>query len=116
MASEPCSGDRTGFLCSKCRKSQNWEQSYGVGIDPAAECKQCPPTGHNLLFLAVFALAAIAAVLYILHRKAKKNKASLTRIILTFAQFQSYWIYVKTPWPDRVLTLFALQDAVSGAA
>ena len=87
IGDEPCSGERTGFLCSKCRKSTNWEKSYGVGIDPTAECKQCPPTGHNLLFLAIFAVAAVAAVLYILHRKAKKNKASLTRIILTFAQF-----------------------------
>ena len=54
----------------------------------------------NFLLILGFSILSTALVVYVVRRKSKKNKSSLTRIILTYLQFHSYASFLRTDWPS----------------
>ena len=110
-----CSQFYTGKLCNSCAKrgvdgllSTSRDSSTG-----AVTCKVCPNFIVNLLLLTLCGLCFLGLVTYIIHRKTSKNRASLTRIVLTFFQFQSNASFLAAQWPLAVTGMYDVQEGVT---
>ena len=92
-----CDEGYRGLLCSQCDASNE----YGLaGTGSGTLCAKCPSPQINFLLILGFSIFSTALVVYVVRRKSKKNKSSLTRILLTYLQFHSYASFLRTDWPS----------------
>ena len=100
--------DGTGGACAK---------GYGeTTFASQLTCSECPNPALNITLVVAFLLFVIALVVFIVKKKMKKNRASLTRIMLTFLQFMSYSSFLTTMWPDPVLGMYEIQETVTSSS
>ena len=95
--------------CAKCSEGYGRAGVSGSG----SSCTVCPPIGGNILLIALFVAICSGAVYWIISRKGKKHKASLTRIFWTYLQFHSFASFLKTDWPVPVVIMYSVEEAMT---
>ena len=104
-----------GPLCAKCQPQYGAHTLSGAS-SRAQSCFKCLNFFLNALLVIFFGLILALLVAYIVYRKTRKNRASLTRLVLTFIQFETYASFLATQWPVAVRLMYQVEDTVTTAS
>ena len=101
-----------GYEAQRCMRCAEGYGRAGVS-GSGSSCTVCPPIGANLILIALFVAICTGAVYWIISRKSKKHKASLTRIFWTYLQFHSFASFLRTDWPVPVIVMYSVEEALT---
>ena len=104
-----CNEGYYGLLCRECDVAGG----YGRAGTAGSFCSQCPAFSTNTLLLGVLMLLYACVVAWTVARKSKKNKSSLTRILMTYVQFHSYASFLRADWPENVRFMYQTEETLT---